>query len=137
MVLIILNNPNINLIYGDNWYIIYKDNEIIDTVAIDELDAGIFEYLLGELLQIFAESGKGQLIFTSHNLRPLEVLDKKFICFTTTNPDNRYIHMKNVGASNNLRNLYFREIQMNEQDEEIYKATKKHKIIAALRKAGM
>jgi hypothetical protein len=44
--------------------------------------------------------------------------------------------MKNVGASNNLRNLYFREIQMNEQDEEIYKATKKHKIIAALRKAG-
>ena len=44
--------------------------------------------------------------------------------------------MKNVGASNNLRNLYFREIQMNEQDEEVYKATKKHKIIAALRKAG-
>lgn len=111
-------------------------NQKSTTVAIDEFDAGIFEYLLGELLQIFAESGKGQLIFTSHNLRPLEVLDKKFICFTTTNPDNRYIHMKNVGASNNLRNLYFREIQMNEQDEEIYKATKKHKIIAALRKAG-
>lgn len=116
--------------------IITAYNQRSTTIAIDELDAGIFEYLLGELLQIFAESGKGQLIFTSHNLRPLEVLDKKFICFTTTNPNNRYIHMKNVGASNNLRNLYFREIQMNEQDEEVYKATKKHKIIAALRKAG-
>lgn len=116
--------------------IIAAYNQRSTTIAIDELDAGIFEYLLGELLQIFADSGKGQLIFTSHNLRPLEVLDKKFICFTTTNPNNRYIHMKNVGASNNLRNLYFREIQMNEQDEEVYKATKKHKIIAALRKAG-
>ena len=116
--------------------IIRAYNQHSTTIAIDELDAGIFEYLLGEILQIFAESGKGQLIFTSHNLRPLEVLDKRFICFTTTNPENRYIHMKNVGASNNLRSLYFREIQMNEQDEEVYKATKKHKIIAALRKAG-
>lgn len=106
------------------------------TIAIDELDAGIFEYLLGEILQIFEESGKGQLIFTSHNLRPLEVIDKKFIYFTTTNPDNRYIRLKNVGATNNLRNLYFREILLGEQDEEIYKATKKQKIVAAFRKAG-
>ena len=111
-------------------------NEKSLTVAIDEFDAGIYEYLLGEILQIFAESGKGQLIFTSHNLRPLEVLDKKFICFTTTNPQNRYYHLKNVGATNNLRRMYIQEIQVNEQDEEIYKATKKHKIIAALRKAG-
>ncbi len=36
---------------------------------IDELDAGVFEYMLGELLDIFAKSAKGQLIFTSHNLR--------------------------------------------------------------------
>lgn len=106
------------------------------TIAVDELDAGVFEYLLGEILQIFEESGKGQLIFTSHNLRPLEVIDKKFICFTTTNPDNRYIRLKNVGATNNLRNLYFREILLGEQDEEIYKATKKQKIVAAFRKAG-
>ncbi len=116
--------------------IIRAYNQKSTTVAIDELDAGIFEHLLGELLQIFAESGKGQLIFTSHNLRPLEVLDKKYICFTTTNPENRYIRMKNVGVSNNLRNLYFREIQINEQDEELYRVTKKHKIVAALRKAG-
>ena len=53
------------------------------TVAIDELDSGIFEYLLGELLNIISEKGKGQLIFTSHNLRPLETIDKGFIAFTT------------------------------------------------------
>ena len=29
------------------------------TVAIDELDSGVFEYLLGELLRIISEKGKG------------------------------------------------------------------------------
>ena len=33
------------------------------------------------LLHTIEETGKGQLVFTSHNLRPLEVLDKKaFFC---------------------------------------------------------
>lgn len=36
-------------------------------VAVDEFDAGIYEYLLGEILRILEESGRGQLIFTSHN----------------------------------------------------------------------
>ena len=63
------------------------------TVAVDELDGGIFEYLLGELLKIISEKGKGQLIFTSHNLRPLETIDKGFVAFTTTNREMRYIRM--------------------------------------------
>ena len=57
--------------------VVYNNPSI--TVAVDELDAGIFEYLLGELLHIISEKGKGQLIFTSHNLRPLETLDKGFV----------------------------------------------------------
>ena len=75
-------------------------------LVIDELDSGIFEYMLGELLDIFKKSAKGQLIFTSHNLRALEMIDKESIMFSTTNPNNRYIHMKNVRESNNLRNMY-------------------------------
>lgn len=51
-------------------------NDPTTTVVIDELDCSIFEYLLGELLSIIEESGRGQLIFTSHNLRPLEKLNK-------------------------------------------------------------
>lgn len=31
-------------------------------VAVDELDSGIFEFLLGELLQVLKEHGRGQLI---------------------------------------------------------------------------
>ena len=117
--------------------IIAAYNEQSCTIAIDELDAGVFEYLLGEILQTFQESGKGQLVFTSHNLRPLEVISKDFIYFTTTNPKNRYIRMKGANNGNNLRSTYFREILVGEQDEELYKNTKKFQIVSAFRKAGI
>ena len=111
-------------------------NEPSCTIAIDEFDAGVFEYLLGELLAIFEESGKGQLIFTSHNLRPLEVINDKFLVFTTTNPNNRFIHFKGVGNTNNLRSKYFKEIILgSEQDEEIYNSSKRFKLKLALSKA--
>ena len=105
-------------------------------LVIDELDSGIFEYMLGELLDIFKKSAKGQLIFTSHNLRALEMIDKESIMFSTTNPDNRYIHMKNVRESNNLRNMYIRSITLGGQSEPIYEETDSLKIARAFRKAG-
>ena len=106
------------------------------TLAIDELDAGIFEYLLGELLRIFNEAGKGQLIFTSHNLRPLETLNKNSIVFTTTNPENRYVRLKNVKTNNNLRDMYYHEILLGGQKEVLYERTNNYAIEYALRKAG-
>ncbi len=105
-------------------------------LAIDELDAGIFEYMLGELLDIINKSAKGQLIFTSHNLRALEMLDKDSIIFSTANPDRRYIRMKNVKASNNLRDTYLRGITLGGQDEVIYEETDSLRIARAFRKAG-
>lgn len=105
-------------------------------LAIDELDAGIFEYMLGELLDIFNKSAKGQLIFTSHNLRALEMLDKDSVMFSTANPDRRYIRMKNVKASNNLRDTYLRGITLGGQDEVIYEETDSLRIARAFRKAG-
>lgn len=105
-------------------------------LAVDELDAGIFEYMLGELLDIFNKSAKGQLIFTSHNLRALEMLDKDSILFSTANPDRRYIRMKNVKASNNLRDMYLRGITLGGQDEVIYEETDSLRIARAFRKAG-
>jgi len=105
-------------------------------MVVDELDAGIFEYLLGEILQIINENGKGQLIFTSHNLRPLEMLDTSSIIFTTTNPENRYMRFTNVKSNNNLRNLYYRSINLGGQKEEIYKETNSFDISRAFRIAG-
>lgn len=106
------------------------------TVAIDELDSGVFEYLLGELLRIISEKGKGQLMFTSHNLRALETLDKGFVAFTTTNAQNRYIRMTNVKNTNNLRDFYYRDIVLGEQSEFVYEPTNNYEIALAFREAG-
>lgn len=89
-------------------------------VVIDELDSGIFEHLLGKLLEVLKAQGKGQLFFTSHNLRPLEVLDYKNIFFSTTNPQNRYIKLTNVKTNNNLRTFYLRALELGGQKEELY-----------------
>ena len=115
--------------------VFYNQSSI--TVAIDELDSGIFEYLLGEILRIISEKGKGQLIFTSHNLRPLETLDRGFIAFTTTNPDNRYIRLTHIKDNNNLRDFYFRDIVLGEQSEEVYEAANNAEIALAFREAGV
>ena len=114
--------------------VVYNNPSI--TVAIDELDAGVFEYLLGEILNIISEKGKGQLIFTSHNLRPLETIDKGFIAFTTTNPENRYIRMTNVKGDHNLRDFYYRDIVLGEQTEQVYNPTNNFEIALAFREAG-
>lgn len=106
------------------------------TLLIDELDSGIFEYLLGEILEILEDRAKGQLIFTSHNLRPLEVLNKNSLVFTTTNPDNRYIKLKKIQANNNIRDVYYRDLILGGQDEVIYERTNSPKTARAFRKAG-
>lgn len=106
------------------------------TLAIDELDSGIFEYLLGEILKVVKESGKGQLIFTSHNLRPLEMLHKNSVIFTTTNPANRYIRLTNVKTNNNLRDVYYHDLILGGQNECIYEPTNSFAIGRALRMAG-
>ena len=56
--------------------------------------------------------------------------------FSTVNPDRRYIRMKNVKASNNLRDMYIRGITLGGQDEVIYEETDSLKIARAFRKAG-
>lgn len=114
--------------------VVYNNPSV--TVAVDELDGGVFEYLLGELLNIISEKGKGQLIFTSHNLRPLETIDKGFIAFTTTNPKMRYIRLTNVKGTNNLRDFYYRDIVLGEQSEQVYNPTNNFEIALAFREAG-
>ena len=105
-------------------------------MVIDELDAGIFEFMLGELLDIFDEEGKGQLIFTSHNLRALEMLDTDKIMFSTTNPNNRYIKMKHIRSGHNFRKQYIKSLTLGGQDEVVYDETSSLKIARAFRKAG-
>ncbi|MGB5822464.1 MAG: AAA family ATPase [Proteocatella sp.] len=105
-------------------------------MVVDELDSGIFEYLLGEILQIINENAKGQLIFTSHNLRPLEKLDADSLIFTTTNPKNRYYRFKGLKNKNNLRGEYYRSINLGGQSESLYDETDHFEICRAFKIAG-
>ena len=63
-------------------------------------------------------------------------LDKCFIAFTTTNPQNRYIRMNNVKTTNNLRDFYYRDIVLGEQNEPVYDLTNNSEIAMAFREAG-
>lgn len=111
-------------------------NDPSTCLIIDELDASIYEYLLGELLLVFEKGAKGQMIFTSHNLRALEMLNKSSILFSTTNPKNRYMRLQYVKRNNNLRDLYLRSITLGGQQEEVYAATDTVEIGRAFRRAG-
>lgn len=105
-------------------------------LMIDEFDSGIFEYLLGEIVEIINESAKGQFVFTSHNLHALEKLSYKSIIVTTTNPDNRYIQLSGIKTNNNIRDFYYTNLILGGQNEQIYEDTKNYKIKKAFRKAG-
>lgn len=103
--------------------------------AIDDIDADVFEYLLGEILRVVSKNGKGRLIFTAHDLRPLETLDRNCIAFTTTNPNNRYIHATNAQNNDNFRDFYYRDIILGEQSEAVYDSANNYEIALAFKEA--
>lgn len=105
-------------------------------LVIDELDSGIYEYLLGECLEVIQDKAKGQLIFTSHNLRPLEILDNDCLIYTTVNSENRYIKSSYIKNTQNTRLSYLRSIKLGGQKEKLYNDTNKYEIELAMRRAG-
>ena len=77
---------------------------------IDEMDEGVFEVLFGDIIKNIESQCMGQFIFTSHNLRPLEVLNYTHFIFATINPNNRFVTVKGIKPLNNLRDIYIRKI---------------------------
>lgn len=104
-------------------------------LVVDELDSGIFEYLLGEILGVLNEEAQGQLIFTSHNLRALEKLNMKNIICSTTNPKNRYIRLTGKEKKCNPRDFYIRTITVGGQKEVLYDEADLQSIGYAFRRA--
>lgn len=118
-----------------NYLISVYNNEGV-CLVVDELDSGIFEYLLGEILGMMHKEMRGQLIFTSHNLRVLEKLDAKNIVCSTVNPKNRYIRLKGIEKNHNKRDFYIRAITVGGQKEELYDEDDLIAMGYAFRKAG-
>lgn len=83
------------------------------TVFIDELDVHIFEYLLATFLLIIGEYSKGQLVFTAHNLLPMEKLNKDSIIVATKNEGEiKYTFIKTNSKTNNVRLKYLKSQAM-------------------------
>ena len=103
-------------------------------IAVDEIDSGVFEYLLGEIVYAFDNFANGQLIFTSHNMRLLEKLNHKNIFFTTTDSNNVFVQLTNVKSNNNLRDLYYRYIANGDQaGHHFFDSVKTEDLIANMR----
>ena len=98
-------------------------NEDGTFIAIDELDSGVFEYLLGELIYSFDNFALGQLLFTSHNFRILEKIRPHEIFFTTANDANKFVQPKYIKSNNNLRDVYYRLIVQGDDKEVYYSKT--------------
>ena len=82
------------------------------------------------------ETGKGQVIFTSHNLRPLEVLPSQNICFTTTDPFDRFSFVSRKG-NGNLRDAYYRNIMLGSEKYSLSYDINKYELENAFIRAGM
>lgn len=113
---------------------VFMDDSV--TLVIDGFDSGFSEYLWKEMLKIISEHGHGQLIFTADNLSVLECLTVQNITFTTINPNNRYLRMRYVNTNDNLRDLYLREIVMDEQMQSLYDYVNSAEIVFSLMDAG-
>ena len=89
-----------------------KDKNAI--VAIDEFDIHIFEYLLALFLEKISLYARGQLIFTAHNLLPMEKLDKESIIISTKDEKKgvSYVYLKGASVTTNLRQKYLRSQTM-------------------------
>jgi energy-coupling factor transporter ATP-binding protein EcfA2 len=112
----------------------YGDDAVV--MVVDEFDAGIFEYLFGEIIEVLSKGAAGQLVFTSHNLRPLEVLAPSSLILTTTDPENRYEFFKGLKTSNNPRDVYLRNAFLHHDDDHFYQPTNEYDITKAFMKIG-
>lgn len=96
----------------------YNDDNAL--VAVDEFDSGVFELLLGDMLRQLADGCVGQLVFTAHNLRALEVLPNICIRTTLTDPDNRFAAIPRKSATNNQRKRYLTASEFGWDGPDIY-----------------
>lgn len=84
---------------------------------IDSFDSCIFEHVFGTLLESLETCGKGQLIFTAHNLYGLEKLPYKQIIFSTENPKNRF-ECQSAIMTNDYQMAYFRNLILGKEKGE-------------------
>lgn len=87
-----------------------------ETVIIDEIDNGIHDVLMKNIIMSIKDEITGQLIITTHNTLLLEILPKEYIYILSTDCDgNKMINSIKeynikVQKNNNARDLYFKGV---------------------------
>ena len=87
-----------------------------ETVIIDEIDNGIHDVLMKNIIMSIKDEITGQLIITTHNTLLLEILPKEniYILSTDRNGNKTINSIKEYGIkiqkNNNARDLYFKGV---------------------------
>lgn len=113
---------------------VYNDPDVL--VAVDEIDSGVYEILLGEMVRQMASGIRGQLVFTAHNLRPFEVLPPSCLWTTVRDKDDRFSRVPYYRQTNNGRNVYSDSANLGWDGPDIYDAPPARMYANALRQAG-
>lgn len=74
-------------------------------VIFDELDSGLHDVILSRLVEFVSKNCVGQLIFTTHNLAPMSVLENKKDSIDFINRDHEIVKWTKRGNSNAI-NFY-------------------------------
>ncbi|NEG89474.1 AAA family ATPase [Bifidobacterium aerophilum] len=112
----------------------YNDPNVL--VAIDELDSGVFENLLGDMLRQIVSGIRGQLIFTAHNQHPLAVLPGKCMRTTVVDPDDRFSRGPRIKTTNNGHSVYHNSVDLGWDGPDLYDAPPARMFANALFRAG-
>ena len=89
---------------------------LLETVILDEIDNGIHDVLMKNIIMSIKDEITGQLIITTHNTLLLEILPKEniYILSTDYNGNKRINSIKEYGIkiqkNNNARDLYFKGV---------------------------
>ena len=98
-------------------------------LVLDELDEGLFEHLLGSILMAVEENATGQIIFTAHNLRPLQSLEHgsiRFALLPSTKKNqypknvNHYSEINCLNKRSNLRDIYYKAFNFEDEKKGNY-----------------
>ena len=116
--------------------LVHAYNDQSACVVVDEIDSGVFEYLLGQLLHVMADRAHGQLVFTAHNLRALETMPNRSIVLTTVDADDRFVPFRGVRETNNGRSRYIADIAGGGAGRILYRMTDEQSIATSLYRAG-
>ena len=91
---------------------------------------------MGQIVETFSKYAKGQLLFTAHDLFPLEKLPKQSVFFATSSPSDKFITFTNIRKTNNLRDVYLRAIELEDGPAAIYNRTDRYEMDNAFYQAG-